>query len=64
MAFPGINELSPDAQGALVSLVFNRGTSMEGDRRREMRAIQAAVANGDLQEIADQLRSMKRLWAN
>ena len=64
MTFPGITKLPPDAQGALVSLVFNRGTSMEGDRRREMRAIQAAVANGDLQEIADQLRSMKRLWVN
>jgi len=64
MAFPGITVLPPDAQGALVSLVFNRGTSMEGDRRSEMRAIRDAVAKGDLQEIAKQLRSMKRLWAN
>jgi GH24 family phage-related lysozyme (muramidase) len=32
------------------------------DRRREMRAIRDAVADEDLQEIADQLRSMKRLW--
>lgn len=64
MAFPGIPELPPDAQGALVSLVFNRGTSMEGDRRSEMRAIRDAVPRGDLQEIADQLRSMKRLWVN
>ncbi len=64
MAFPGITELPPDAQGALVSLVFNRGASMEGDRRSEMRAIRDAVPRGDLQEIADQLRSMKRLWVN
>ena len=64
MAFPGITLLPPDTQGALVSLVFNRGTSMEGDRRREMRALRTAVANGNLQEIAKQLRSMKRLWAN
>jgi GH24 family phage-related lysozyme (muramidase) len=64
MAFPGITELPQDAQGALVSLVFNRGTSMEGDRRSEMRAIRDAVPRGDLQEIADQLRSMKRLWVN
>ena len=35
-----------DAQGALVSLVFNRGTSMEGDRRAEMRAIRDAVPGG------------------
>ncbi len=32
------------------------------DRRREMRAIRDAVAKGDLQEIAKQLRTMKRLW--
>jgi GH24 family phage-related lysozyme (muramidase) len=64
LAFPGITELPADAQGALVSLVFNRGTSMEGDRRSEMRAIRDAVTRRDLQEISDQLRSMKRLWVN
>ena len=65
-AFPGVEDLPADAQGALVSLVYNRGTSMidnsPEDRRREMRAIRAAVARGDLQEIANQLRAMKRLW--
>jgi GH24 family phage-related lysozyme (muramidase) len=60
--FPGVNNLPPDAQGALVSLVYNRGTSLSGDRRREMRAIRDAVPKGDLREIANQLRSMKRLW--
>jgi GH24 family phage-related lysozyme (muramidase) len=61
-ALPGVTELPDDAQGALLSLVFNRGTSMVGDRRLEMRAIRDAVPNKDLPEIADQLRSMKRLW--
>jgi len=65
-AFPGIEALPEDARGALVSLVYNRGTSMVDsspeDRRREMRAIRAAVAEGDLAGIAAQLRSMKRLW--
>lgn len=61
-AFPGFDALATDAQGALVSLVFNRGASMKGDRRTEMRAIRDAVPSGDLQEIADQLRKMKRLW--
>jgi len=61
-AFPGFDALPTDAQGALVSLVFNRGASMTGDRRSEMRAIRDAVPRGDLQEIADQLRAMKRLW--
>src|SRR6266568_107547 len=62
-AFPGVDDLPADAQGALFSLVYNRGTSMNGDRRAEMRAIRDAVPNGDLQEIANQLRAMKRLWA-
>lgn len=61
-AFPGLMNLPLDAQGALVSLVYNRGTSMVGDRRREMRAIRDAVAAQDLQKIADQIRAMKRLW--
>lgn len=60
--FPHIEKLPPDAQGALVSLVYNRGGSMIGDERKEMRAIQKAVATGDLAEIARQLRLMKRLW--
>ena len=65
-AFPGAEALPEDARGALVSLVYNRGTSMVDnspeDRRREMRAIRAAAAAGDLAEIAAQLRAMKRLW--
>jgi GH24 family phage-related lysozyme (muramidase) len=61
-AFPGVDQLPADAQGALVSLVFNRGTAMDGDRRAEMRGVRDAVAQGDLQEIANQIRAMKRLW--
>jgi len=61
-AFPGLDQLPAAVQGALVSVVFNRGPGMNGDSRREMRAVRDAVAEGDLQEIADQIRSMKRLW--
>jgi hypothetical protein len=61
-AFPGVEDLPANTQGALVSLIFNRGAGMDGDRRREMRAVRDAVAAGDLQEIANQIRSMKRLW--
>jgi len=62
IAFPGVEELPADAQGALVSLVYNRGTAMEGDRRMEMRTIRDAVKFGDLVTIVKQLRYMKRLW--
>lgn len=61
-AFPGLWKLPKDVQGALVSLVYNRGAGMEGDRRREMREIRDAVWAGDIPAIADALVSMKRLW--
>src|SRR5207244_201257 len=54
-AFPGVDRMPPDAQGALVSLIYNRGPRMT-DRdpnlqdRREMRAIREAVVKGDLKE--------------
>jgi len=66
-AFPGLDKLPGDAQGALVSLVFNRGGGMKDSKkhpgdRREMRAIRDLVPKGDLAGIARELRSMKRLW--
>jgi len=61
--------LPADAFGALVSLVFNRGTDLDGDRRIEMRQIRSAIDTGNpgpllLQRIAAELRKMKRLWHN
>jgi GH24 family phage-related lysozyme (muramidase) len=61
-AFPGLDALPWDASGALVSLVFNRGPSMVGERRSEMRAIRELVPVGKLPMIAKNLREMKRLW--
>lgn len=61
-AYPGIEDLPADAQAMLLSLVFNRGSSMSGDRRREMKLIQPLVKNKDLNGIAEQIRAMKRLW--
>ena len=53
--------------GALVSLVYNRGTSMTDSvnnpgNRKEMREIRDAVANGRFPEVPELLRAMKRLW--
>jgi GH24 family phage-related lysozyme (muramidase) len=71
--FPGADALCDNAFSALVSLVYNRGTSTSdppgSDRRREMRDIRDALANATLDRvqkltaIAAALRSMKRLWA-
>lgn len=75
--FPGSEGLPGSAFGALVSLVYNRGTALDGDRRREMKAIHDAIVNSRnsaedetpelrqnnvLRFIAGQFRSMKRLW--
>ena len=61
-AFPGVDQLAADAQGALVSLVFHRGTRMMGPSRTEMATIRTLVPQKDYEGIADQIESMKRLW--
>jgi hypothetical protein len=63
-SFPGITALPPDVQGALVSLVFNRGASFKGPRRIEMLRIRQAVVMKDIKAIANNIRAMKRLWVN
>lgn len=61
--YPGTDELFHDAQGALLSLIYNRGASLANtDRRKEMRVIKALVVRQDYAAIAAQIRSMKRLW--
>lgn len=70
-AFPNSENLPPNAFGALVSVVFNRGPLVDNsDRRREMKRIREILALGndreidkdDISDIADQVRSMSRLW--
>jgi hypothetical protein len=74
--YPSIPRLSGLCASALVSLVFNRGASLSGASRREMRQIQAILQRADnaaltameksaiLAEVEDQILSMKRLWSN
>lgn len=63
-AFPGAEKLPPDAQGMLLSLVYNRGPGLKGPRRREMADIAALLRapRPKLEEVARQFESMKRLW--
>ena len=67
--FPNFNNLPEDAKGGLVSLVFNRGNALEGDRRREMKLIRDGMRITNtfdqkaLSFIANQIRNMKRIWA-
>ncbi|UZD23448.1 hypothetical protein [Algoriphagus halophytocola] len=63
--YPGLEKLPPDVQGTMVSLVYNRGTSLSAsDSRREMRNLQKHIADANLRAMAEEFRSMKRLWPN
>ena len=61
-AFPCLTKTHGHVQGAMLSIVFNRGASMSGDGRREMRQIRTLIAAGNVRGIPPQVRSMKRLW--
>lgn len=60
--YPEMVNLNEDTQGALVSMVFNRGTSLVGDRRKEMKAIVDLVKAKDYEGIAEEIEKSKRLW--
>ena len=55
-------------RSVLVSLVFNRGTRLNDrpgtDTRREMGTIRDLLEGGAIDEVPDQLLSMRRLWPN
>jgi GH24 family phage-related lysozyme (muramidase) len=60
--FPGITTTHGHVQGAMLSIVFNRGASMAGNGRVEMRSIRSAIAAGNVRPVPGQIRAMKRLW--
>lgn len=61
-AFPGSDNLHPDAFGALVSIVFNRGGSTTGPSRLEMANIKKLIDSKNYIAIAQEITNMKRLW--
>jgi len=63
--YPEVLTTHPHCQGAMLSLVINRGTSFKKpneESRVEMKNIQDDFASGNLRDIPNQIRSMKRLW--
>ncbi|XHR27564.1 MAG: hypothetical protein ACFUZC_16660 [Chthoniobacteraceae bacterium] len=60
--YPGFDDLRPNAQAALVSLTFNRGSDMIGDRRYELRQIRTAVTKRDYAAMAEWNRRSIRVW--
>lgn len=65
-ALPNFRELAPDAAGALVSLVYNRGADFKSasDKRAEMRNIREHMERKEYTKIPGELRAMKRLWTS
>lgn len=66
--YPGALGLHPFCQGALLSLVINRGTSLV-DRpgqvsRLEMRQIQEDFSSGDIDKIPSRLKEMQKYWVS
>ena len=66
--YPGFDELNEDTRGAIVSLVFNRGSAfgVEGqpswESRREMRELAPLILVKDYEGIAATIKAMSRLW--
>jgi hypothetical protein len=60
--YPNLSGLCDNAYGAIVSLIFNRGASLKGERRLEMRNIRSLIAKKDYSNIAKEIRKMKRIW--
>lgn len=72
--FPSLATLPGLCRSVLVSIVFNRGNSLDGPGRKEMRAIRDILARAAdphqhkrrvkmiLEEVEDQIVAMKRLW--
>ena len=60
--YPQADNLHPDAASALLSLIFNRGGDLNGERRIEMSDIKACLINKEYSDIPELLRKMKRLW--
>lgn len=66
-ALDNLDRLHPHCQGALLSLVFNRGAQFAtpGERYTEMRAIGQLMREGSsasIRHIPDEMRAMKRIW--
>ncbi|ENM5764251.1 peptidoglycan-binding protein, partial [Vibrio mimicus] len=73
--YPSIDSLPEFCRAVLVSLVFNRGTSLMGASRKEMKVIQNILNTADnpnleksekivlLGSVEEEILSMKRLWA-
>lgn len=62
--YPNLPNLHPVEQAVIVGLVYNRGSDLKGDRRREMKQLVTDIQNDNDKAMADTIRAMVRLWPN
>lgn len=62
--YPNLPNLHPVEQATIVGLVYNRGGSIVGYSRREMRQLIDAIKEDNDKKMADLIRAMIRLWPN
>lgn len=60
--FPNVQNQHPHVQSAMTSIVFNRGASLTGSSRLEMRNIKTDIQKDKISAVPGEIRSMKRLW--
>lgn len=60
--YPGLENIHPYEQTAIVGLVYNRGNGLVGDRRTEMLKLKDSIAADNDTEMAVLIKSMERLW--
>ncbi len=62
--FPNFESLPDLCKAALISLVYNRGTSLTGPKRVEMRTIKNLIVAGSLQAVPEQFEKMEQLFTS
>jgi hypothetical protein len=60
--FPNCDLLPKLSLGALVSLVYNRGTALKGQNREEMLELAIAMEQKRFSDVPNQLLAMQRVW--
>lgn len=62
--YPNLPNIHPVEQSVIVSIVYNRGSALEGDRRKEMKQLVTDIKNDNDKDMAATILAMCRLWPN
>lgn len=60
--YPDLPKLHPVEISVIISLVYNRGIALEGDRRKEMKQLITDIKNDSDNDIAKSILAMCRIW--